>query len=384
MLGPGAQQTTEEALRLDWIDQAPAELWRVPCGDSYSPPVVASNRVVLFHRIKDRETIDCLNALSGERLWRVEYPTDYTDRYGYSNGPRCAPIIHKGHVFALGSQAVLTCIRLNDGKTVWQRNLGKELRVPQGFFGTGATPTLHKDRLLINIGAPDGHGVIALDTTAGKTLWHTSDHEASYSMPIVGKVADETLALFFTRAGLLAVDPETGKERYEYPFRSRTHESVNAATPMIIDDSIFLSSCYKVGAVSLGVKNGQLIEQWKGVEIMQNHWATSLYHDGHVYGFHGRHGPNCVLRCVDYKTGSVLWDSPTGLGRSTAVRVGKHLIVLGERGDLALVELSPERYIEKARHRVLNFPSWAPPAISNGRLFLRSNRTLLCLDLRPE
>ena len=104
----------------------------------------------------------------------------------------------------------------------------------------------------------------------------------------------------------------------------------------------------------------------------------------HLYGMHGRHESGSSFRCIEWATGKVLWDAPKGLGRATFVLAQGHFIAVGERGDLALVEVSPDAYKEKRKVRVLEYPCWTPPVISDGRLFLRNERTLLCYDLAKK
>jgi hypothetical protein len=115
---------------------------------------------------------------------------------------------------------------------------------------------------------------------------------------------------------------------------------------------------------------------------MENHWATSIYHAGFLYGANGRHEQEAVMRCIDWKTGEVRWSSPRGLGRATFIMAQGHFIAMGEQGDLALIEVNPDRYVERKRVRVLEYPCWAPPVLADGLLYIRNEKILLCLDLR--
>ena len=184
--------------------------------------------------------------------------------------------------------------------------------------------------------------------------------------------------------GLLVVDPATGRQRYKYHFRSRLRDSVNAASPVVVGDKVFLSATYNTGSVLLRMTPGGIEEVWKDVRAMQNHWATSIYREGFLYGMDGRHENGSNFRCIEFETGKVRWSADEGLGRATFVMADGHLIALGERGRLALIEVSPDRYIEKARLQILRYPCWTPPVLSHGLLYLRNENTLLCLDLKRE
>jgi outer membrane protein assembly factor BamB len=349
----------------------------------YSAPVTAEGRMVIFHRLENEEIIECIDARDGSKThWRYAYETRYVDSYGYNGGPRSSPAIHGNRVYTNGVEGMVTCLDFESGKLVWQRQVSEEFNAPKGFFGVGTSPVVDGNLLLLNVGAPDGAGVVAFDAETGETAWKTSDHTASYSTPIAATVHGERLAIFHTGDGLLVLEPETGAERYSYPFRSRIRSSAIAATPVLVDDIVFLSATYRVGAVALRILPGGLEEVWKDERAMQSHWATSIHHEGYLYGMNGRHERNSNLRCIRFDTGEVLWSAEEGLGRSTFVMAEGHFIVLGEVGDLALIEVSPERYIEKARVHLLKKPVWIPPILSHGLLYIRNEHTLECRDLR--
>ncbi len=368
----------------DWEPAGPPALWRARVGEAYSAPVTTGGRLVFFHRIGDEEVIHCVEAETGDGLWHYRYPTQYEDRYGYNGGPRCSPIIDGDRVYAYGAEGKLTCVEFEDGRLVWQRHVNAEYGVPQNFFGAGTSPVVEGDLLLLNLGGSNGAGLAAFDKHTGRTVWTTSSDGASYSTPAVITLRGERLAVFFTQDGLLVVEARSGAERYRYRFRSALYESVNAASPVVLDDLVFLSATYNTGAVLLRLAAGGLEEVWKDRLAMQNHWATSIPHEGFLYGMDGRHEAGSNFRCIELMTGRIRWTADQGLGRASYLLAEGHLIALGERGELALIELNPDRYVEKHRTPVLRYPCWTPPVLSHGLLFLRNENTLLCLDLRPR
>ena len=111
--------------------------------------------------------------------------------------------------------------------------------------------------------------------------------------------------------------------------------SVNAATPLVIDDMIFVSASYGTGAALLRFDEKGPEKIWAGDGILSTHYATSVYVDGFLYGFDGRQeqGPN--LRCVDMKTGEVKW-SEDRFGAGSLLMAGGKLLVLTEKGELIM------------------------------------------------
>ena len=382
-LGPHQDGTSlETELALDWSRAAPPMLWRRPLGDSFSPPVVSGGKLIAFHRIHDEEVVECLDAATGESLWSARYSTRYVDRYQYNGGPRSSPSIDGDRVYTYGAEGVLSCWELATGGTLWQRRLNEQLGAPQEFFGVGTPPVISGRLVLLNAGGRDGSGVVGLDKLTGRIVWRTGHCGASYSAAIVTAIRGQRMALFLTKDGLLSVTPETGQVLHEFGFRSALRESVNAASPVVVDNTVFISAAYGMGSVLLRVTGKQLTPLWRSRETMQNHWATSIHHDGCLYGLHGRHARDAVMRSLDWASGTIRWTSPRLRERLTFIMADGHFIAMGERGHLVLVDVDPDRYIEKGRIRVLAPPCWAPPVLADGLLYVRNQRELLCLDLR--
>src|SRR5262249_55036362 len=144
-------------------------------------------------------------------------------------------------------------------------------------------------------------------------------------------------ALFFTRAGLVDADPATGKIRFQFPWRARMQASVNAAAPLVVDDMVFVSASYGTGAALLQITPGGPKKIWASDDALTNHYATSVYKDGYLYGYHGRQEEGPSLRCIDFKTGKVRWNVD-GFRAGTITLAGDRLLILREGGELVLAE----------------------------------------------
>ena len=383
-LGPRQDNTVTEAkLNLDWGEFGPPALWKAEVGNAYSPPVVAGGKVYVFHRLGQEEILEARKVTDGTPVWRRGYATRYEDQYGYNNGPRASPFVDGAMVYSFGAEGTLTAFATSDGTQAWQRRLNAELNAEPNFFGTGPSPVVEGGTVIVSVGGTHKGVVLGIDKLTGKTAWTATEDGQSYSTPVVADIAGQRTAVVVTRNRILALDPATGALRFSAPFQSRTYESVNAASPVVSGDEVFCSSTYGVGSILLRAKPaGDWETVWRDESSMENHWATSLKIGDALYGMHGRHESGSSFRCIDWKTGKVRWEAPKGLGRATFVYHQGHFIAVGERGDLALIEVSPDGYKEKRKVRVLDYPCWTPPVISDGRLFLRNEKTLVCFDLR--
>jgi len=368
-----------------WPAGGPPVVWRRPAGHGFSGPAVAAGRLILFHRRDAEEVVECVEAGSGKLLWSAASPTSYEDDFGFDDGPRATPAITGGQVFTFGAEGRLQCLELATGRRVWGVDLGPELHAAKGFFGLACSPLVEGHAVLVNAGGKPGAGITAFDTATGKLLWKATDDEASYSSPVAATLAGRRCALFLTRAGFVAIDPESGAVRYRYPWRSRSSTSVNAATPLVLGDTIFLSACYGTGAAVLKVGAGGIEKVWSGDDLLSNHYSTSVARKGSLYGIHGRtdpgYQPKAHLRCVDPFEHKVRWETDT-VGAATVTLAGDRLIILTEPGDLVNAAASPDHFEASARFPILTTQTRAFPAIANGLLYARDKQEWICVDLR--
>jgi hypothetical protein len=420
-LGPHANGTSDETGLLDhWSESGPPVVWEKEVGSGYSAPSIRGQRLVLHHRFRNEEIVECLDAATGRSQWRYAYPSEFVDPYGYNNGPRATPLLSTNLCYAFGAEGKLLCLDLQSGKPVWSRDTAKDWDVPPAFFGVGSTPVLVDGRLLVMVGGQPNSGIVAFDPNTGQTLWENVgerswqglpmigwpgtptvhwqrwEKQASYATPVMATFHGRRHVLCLTRQGLVSLDPQDGKVNFSFWFRSRVNESVNAMSPVVFGDCILISAAYyKVGSVLLKVHpDGKGVDEiWRST-VLEIHWANPVLSDGYLYAFSGRNEPDARLRCVEFMTGKLMWDrderwsphstpTPNVFGRGSFILADGKLIALGEGGLLGLFKPDPKALTEICRCQVpnLHYPCWAAPVLSQKHLLLRSEDRLICLDM---
>jgi outer membrane protein assembly factor BamB len=375
-------------LAATWPAGGPKKVWQKSVGEGFAGPVVAGDRVILFHRVMNQEVVEALDAKTGDSRWRYAYPTTYRDDFGFDEGPRAVPVVAGGRVYTFGAEGQLTAVDVATGQKVWNVDTMRRFNVRKGFFGAAGSPLVENGRVIANIGGKDGvkgAGIVAFNADTGAVLWTATDHDASYSSGVSATFAGQPTAVFFTRNGLVGLDPSNGAIRFQRQWRSRLAASVNAATPLVVGDTIFVSATYGTGAAAIQVQGGQLKDIWSGDEILSNHYASSVYSNGVLYGYHGRQEFNPSFRAVDFKTGTVKWNVDAFHAGSVTL-VGDRLLILKETGELILAAATPQAYRPLAQAQILPMTVRSLPALSDGFLYARNNDThkdvLVCLDLR--
>jgi outer membrane protein assembly factor BamB len=429
-MGPTRDQISNETELLEVLPKdGPRLLWEKPVGKGYSAPSIRGDLLVVFHRLGKEEIVEALDVRTGEARWRFAYPTRYIDPFGYNDGPRCTPLLTTDRCYTFGAEGLLLCLDLANGKVIWHRETQKDFEVPEAFFGVGSSPILEEGMLIVQVGAQPNSCVVAFDAATGKTIWEnggekswtgvpmtgwpgertvtwnradpTYEKQASYCTPVAATIHGKRHILVVSRQGLISFEPKTGAVNFSFWFRSRQNETVNAMTPVVSGDLVFLSTAYyRFGSVLLRVKpDGKSVEEvWRGTQL-EIHWTTPVLHDGHLFAFTGRNEPDAHFRCVELATGKVKWDrteawpngvhgrvrrgdEPNVFGRGSAILAEGKLIALGEAGLLGLFQANAEKIEEISRWQVpqLAYPCWAAPVLANRVLYLRDEDHLLCFD----
>ncbi|MBI1832993.1 MAG: PQQ-like beta-propeller repeat protein [Planctomycetes bacterium] len=383
-LGPRRDGTSAEKGLLDAFPKdGPKIVWQRDVGDGFSGPAIAEGRLVLFHRVDNDEVIECLEAAAGKALWKFAYPTEFTDGQTRVHGPRATPSIVNNRVVTLGAEGMLTCLSLDKGEKIWTRSLTQDYKTSLGYFGIGTSTVIEQGMVLVNVGGKQA-GIVAFDLDSGKELWKATGDPGSYASPVVCTIDGARLAVFFTRTGAVVLDPKTGAVRYQQRWRSRMDASVNGASPLVIGDLAFFSSSYDTGALLLKLRKDGAEKVWEHSEIMSNHFNTCIHHDGHLYGFDGRVDSRTAptLRCFELKTKKMKWEKED-FGNGPMILAEGRLILLTEKGELCLLQATPQAYRELGRVTLLNAGAVrAHPALAGGRLYARDQKKLVCVDLR--
>ena len=182
---------TGPELSESWDSSGPPVAWSRDVGAGLSGPVIVDGRVVLFHRVRNREIVEAFDREKGTSLWQYGYPTNYRDDFGFDEGPRAVPVVADGIVYTFGAQGQLHAVDLESGEGVWSEDTMRRFRVPKGFFGAAGSPLVEDGRVIANIGGRDA-GIVAFEAKTGEVLWRATRtgpatrHRSASQSPIAG------------------------------------------------------------------------------------------------------------------------------------------------------------------------------------------------------
>lgn len=388
-LGPTRDgRAPDGPFRTDWDKTAPARLWTVPVGGGFSSFAVVGGKLYTQDRQGDSERVVCLDAATGAPLWEHAYPADYGEM-GYAVGPRATPTVEGNRVYTVGATGLFLCLEAPSApglppRVVWQHDLPREFdgRAPQ--WGYACSPLLDGDRVIVQAGGRKG-SVVAFDKAGGEVRWTAGTNPAGYSSPTVTTAHGVRVIYALTGDALLCLrDDGTVMGTYSWP----TQFTGNIATPVVLDDYVFVSAAYGAGCALLRVKPAGDRVTLEPVYAKRNkplrtHHSTAVAVGRHLYGFDTEGGR---LVCFSVTDGTEVegWDA-AGVRKGSLIAAGRHLVILSQTGELILAEATPEEYRPLASIP-LGFAgqqNWAHPALADGRLYVRGPDQVVCLDVRP-
>lgn len=374
--GPNRDGVSAETnLNFTWPREGPRRAWVAKVGLGWSGMSVVGNRLYTMGNAADLDAVLCLDANTGRQLWEFNYICATADPNGY-HGPRCTPTVDGRLVYTVSRNGDLACVNAETGALVWSHQLVNEFgaRIPK--WGFAGSPLVEGGLLLVETGAR-GRSMMAFDKLTGRPVWANGVDTAAYSSPVgFGSESNRFVALF-SASGLTVRAARDGRIAGTFPWR--TTFDVNAATPVVVGDKLFLSSGYGTGCAMVQVStNGALKPLWTGKQ-MRNHVNSCVVFNDHLYGFDDNQ--NAQFRCISTVNGNIRWTTPA-LGKGSIILAGDKMILYTERGRLVVVEAAPDTYREIASAQLVGGrDTWVPPALSHGRLYVRSAENLLCFDL---
>ncbi len=377
--GPHLDGISEEKLPEPLAPKNVGPAWKAQLGTGTSSITVAEGRAYSMGNEGNQDIVRCLDIKTGKELWRHAYAQDL-DRRMFEGGPAATPTIDGNRLYTVSHQGDLFCLDTRTGKKLWHRNYLKDFSGRRPEWGYAGSPTVDGNLLLLDVGGI-GASTVALDKATGETLWKSGDDAAGYSCVKPATVDGKRTALVFKAQAIVGLDIKDGRELWRFPWK--TNYDVNAITPLVFEDKIFVSSGYGTGSALLTVSGGKVTELWRN-KSLRAHFNTPVFWQGHLYGFDGQADSRGALVCLDAATGTLQW-SDKSFRCGSLILVEDKLIALSERGELLIGKATPAGFKPLVQTSVLGGRCWVQPVYSNGRVFVRNNQgELVCVDLSTQ
>ena len=369
--------STETDWRTDWPAEGPPPLWRAQVGMGMSSCAVAEGRV--FTQGNDgngSDSVFAFDAATGAVLWTHSYPCASAahEMSIVPNGPGATPTVTDGRVFTLSREGDLLCLGAANGQLLWQKNLVADLGGKRPVYGYAQSPLIDHGSVFLDVGsAREKTGsTVALDAATGGPRWRAGSGEAGYSSARALEREGKRFIAMFKGEALDIFDPADGRMLWSH--RTTVQDYCNALTPVFVGASVLVSNTGTDPARLLAWDLGEtpnVRDVWAQRQFAML-FNNAILHDGCLFGFNEKRQGRSEFTCLDAATGEIRWVSD-GVPVGTFILAGKRWIFLTRAGEVVVAPASSEELKPSARFKALEGKCYATPALSDGRLYVRSN-----------
>ena len=362
----------------DWEANPPKELWRIPVGSAWSSFVAVGDLLFTQEQRGEEEALVCYNAVDGRQMWTQSVPARFFEALG-GLGPRATPTLDGTTIYVAGAEGLVTAVSAIDARSKWQVDL-KELAgrgIP--MWGFSSSPLVYQNKVVIYAGGSGDKGLFALDSETGEVLWNAPCGSDSYATAKRMMIAGSERLAILSDEGLHLYDPEDGALQLTYEWK---HQGYRALQPHLIgEDQVLIPTGMGSGTrlIQIRENDGKLV----GEEIWTSRRLKSDFNDcvvlgDHIYGF-----DDSIFTCIRISDGEAEWKKGRyGKGQVLLVADSNALIVQGERGEIVLLDATPEGHRELGRVEGVEGKSWNHPIVVGNRLYARSADQAVCYELK--
>ena len=385
---------SQPLLARDWESNPPRQLWKRSIGAGWSAFAASNGFAVTLEQHGDKQWVACYEIETGEPVWGHAIEARHETTLG-GTGPRSTPTIYEGRIYTLSATGVLQCLS-NSGDVLWSDDLRKRYGItPQEdeenvMFGRAASPLIVDSVVVVPGGGPQkiAKNLVAFDRLTGRLVWEAENKlpsgdadQIAYASPSLATLAGHRQILIVNESTASGHDPATGRRLWSHPWPGRSNGNASVSQAIAVGDNrVLLSKGYAGGTELIELSdagNDELTatKVWKVAKVLQTKFSNVVVHNGHAFGL-----SEGILECVALENGKRRWKNGR-FGHGQILGVGDLLLVMAEDGELHLLELNTEKFVQLGSIQALEGKSWNNLCLYGKRLLVRNAQEAACFEL---
>ena len=360
-----------------WPDR-PRQRWRIQAGIGHSSPVIAGNRVFLFSRVGERESMTAYDLATGKVVWTQGYEAPYKMNpaaTGHGKGPKGTPVVQGGQVFALGISGVLSAFDAGSGTVLWRKDFGKEFAATSPDFGASMSPLVDGGQVIAHVGGAGAGAIIAFDRADGAQRWAWKGDGPGYASPVLATFGGTVHLITQTQSHLVGLSPADGRELWRTSFT--TDYDQNVITPVVADGLLIYGGLSKPTVAARVVQEKgtwKLTEVWRNADVPM-YMSSPVAAAGVLYGL--THRNRGQFFALDLATGKTLWTGPPRQSENAAIVAASGLIIAATTdGELIVMRQGRTAFVLVRKYTLADSPVWAHPAFTRDGILIKDAETL--------
>ncbi len=366
----------------NWSATPPEQLWKQPVGPGWSSFAVAGELIFTQEQRGEEEIVVAYRAATGDKVWQHADLVRFWEPMAGA-GPRATPQIEGGRLFSLGATGILNALDAATGSLIWSRDVATDSGAAVPEWGFASSPLRIDDLVVIYTGAGDGKAVVAYGAEGGEPRWFAAAGAPSYSSVHELTLQGVRQLLILTGGGATSLAPADGAVLWQHEWLAVLGGARIVQPVVTAAGDVLIGTGLGQGLRSLAVEHdagGWHTEARWTSKRLKPYFNDFVVHRGHIYGFDDR-----IMSCLDVTNGERRWKGGRyGSGQLLLLADQDLLLVLSDRGKVAVVAATPQGFSELASLQAIAGKTWNHPVIADGVLYVRNSEEMAAFRLPLE
>ncbi len=380
--------SAETGLLKSWPENGPQLLWSYEnLAKGNSSPSFGKDKIYITGLEDGNDILYALD-MNGKILWQKPMGRAWDQSYPES---RATPTVEGDKVYTCSGYGDITCFDGNSGEIFWSYKGSEENNGTYGRWGIAEALLIDGDKLYFTPGGPETM-TMALNKNTGAVIWKSKSlgDKPGYVSPILAEYAGKKMIINVSLLRAFAVDASNGDILWTVKLNNprEGRDMILCVTPLFKDGMVYVTGGYNIGGTMIKIgDDGKSAEVVWTDDVLDVHHGGVVEVNGYIYGANWLNNANGNWCCIDWNTGTKMWEEEWNCKGSIISAEGMLYIYEEKRGNVGLLKVNPEKFELVSSFQITqgdDGPFWTHPVIHNGILYIRHTTALMAYDVKAK